>query len=214
LPPLDSIREIAFTLRREVDLSYAQDLERYLDLQRRSILALARRFELDILAQGEVEEKKIVSGLPEQKEEAIAALVEQGWLSGPGDPMLEIYRRRMFWSDVVAEIEAFLSRKQLVLGYRLHGNLLALANRIPSVYFTYDSRTTEFAETFQIPSFDVFSNRDFRLEDYWDQALFEKFNRAYYHRYREMESFLSENGVDHKMARLGGPARPAVRKVA
>ena len=66
-----------------------------------------------------------------------------------------------------------MPQKELVLGYRLHGNLLGLANRVPSVYFTYDSRTAEFAETLQIPSFDVFSRPRFRLEDYWDQALFE-----------------------------------------
>ena len=90
-----------------------------------------------------------------------------------------------------------------MLGYRLHGNLLSLANRIPSVYFTYDSRTVEFAETFQIPSFNVFAGSPFRLEDYWDQALFENFNRAYYQRYRDMRLFLDENGVAHKMVDEG-----------
>jgi hypothetical protein len=44
---------------------------------------------------------------------------------------------------------------------------------VPSIYFTYDSRTTEFAETFAIPSFNVFAGRPFRLEEYWDQLLFE-----------------------------------------
>ena len=57
-----------------------------------------------------------------------------------------------------------------MLGYRLHGNLMALANGMPSIYFTYDSRTVEFVETFKIPAFDVFSGKKFELEDYWDQA--------------------------------------------
>ena len=86
-----------------------------------------------------------------------------------------------------------------MLGYRLHGNLISLANRIPSVYFTYDSRTAEFVETFQIPSFNVFGGQAFRLEDYWDQSLFDKFNRAYYQHYRDARLFLDENGVPHKM---------------
>jgi hypothetical protein len=212
LPSLDTIRQVAFTLRREVDGSYAQDLTRYLAFQRESILQLAGRFDLEILAQGEIEEKKIVNGTPEQKVEAIEQLIQHNWLTGHDDEMLRIYRTKMFWSDVVAEIEAFLRKKQFVLGYRLHGNLLALASRIPSVYFTYDSRTTEFAETFQIPSYDVFSGREFRLEEYWDQSLFEKFNRAYYHRYREMQVFLSENGTDHKMVEHA--ARPPLKQVA
>ena len=66
-------------------------------------------------------------------------------------------------------------------------------------HFTYDSRTVEFAETFQIPSFNVFAGKPFRLEDFWDQALFERFNRAYYQRYRDMRLFLDENRVPHKM---------------
>ena len=57
----------------------------------------------------------------------------------------------------------------------------------------------EFAETFQIPSFNVFASSQFRLEDFWNQDLFEKFNRAYYQRYRDMRLFLDENGIPHKM---------------
>lgn len=199
LPPIESVREVAYTLRREVDLSYAKDVKRYLDLQRGTILGLAERFKLDVLAQGEVEEKNILWGDAGQRERAVAQLRELNWLRGRDDPMEALYRTRLFYADTVREFEHKLRTKDLVLGYRLHGNLLGLANRVPSIYFTYDSRTTEFAETLQIPSFDVFSERQFRLDDYWDQELFEKFNRAYYMRYRDMRLFLDENGIDHKM---------------
>jgi hypothetical protein len=199
LPPLERVRSAVFTLRREVGGDYAQDVERYLGLQRDTILDLARRFDLHVMAQGEVEEKKILWGTTEQRAQAIATLRHEGWLKGEGDPMEAMYDGRLFYSDVVADIERFVSARDMVLGYRLHGNLMALANRVPSVYFTYDSRTVEFAETFSIPSFDVFGNKPFRLEDYWDQSLFEKFNRAYYQRYRDMRMFLDENGIAHKM---------------
>jgi hypothetical protein len=199
LPPLERVKSAVFTLRREVGGDYAQDLARYLGLQRDTILDLAQRFDLHVMAQGEIEEKKILWGTEAQRAEAIAQLRHEGWLKGEGDPMEAMYDGRLFYSDVVAEIERFVSARDLVLGYRLHGNLMALANKVPSVYFTYDSRTVEFAETFGIPSFDVFGSKTFRLEDYWDQALFERFNRAYYQRYRDMRLFLDENGVSHKM---------------
>ncbi|MGI4954841.1 MAG: polysaccharide pyruvyl transferase family protein [Janthinobacterium lividum] len=199
LPPLESVRNVAYTLRREVDVTYAKNLAQYLDLQRETILALSRRFELDVLAQGEVEEKNILWGNAAQRAAGLATLRHEGWLKGEGDPLEALYADKLFYADSVAEFEAKLRSKDLVLGYRLHGNLLGLANRVPSVYFTYDSRTAEFAETLQIPSFDVFSGKAFRLEDFWDQALFERFNRAYRLRYREMRLFLDENGVDHKM---------------
>ncbi len=199
LPPLERVRSAVFTLRREVGGDYAQDVGRYLGLQRDTILDLAGRFDLHVMAQGEIEEKKVLWGTPEQREQAIAALRHEGWLHGDGDPMEALYDGRLFYSDVVAEIERFVAARDMVLGYRLHGNLMALANRVPSVYFTYDSRTVEFAETLSIPSFDVFGSKPFRLEDYWDQSLFDKFNRAYYQRYRDMRLFLDENGIAHKM---------------
>lgn len=210
LPPLESVRRVGYTLRREVGHDYAEDIARYLDLQRETILDLAGRFDLHVAAQGEIEEKKVLWGAPAMREAAMGQLREQGWLRGEGDPLERLYRTRLFYADSVAEFEAFTRSKDLVLGYRLHGNLLSLANRIPSVYFTYDSRTVEFAETFQIPSHNVFGGKAFRLEDYWDQALFEKFNRAYYARYRDMRLFLDENRVAHKMVdeRVATAAQP------
>jgi polysaccharide pyruvyl transferase WcaK-like protein len=201
LPPLDAIRTAGITLRREVSATYAQDIKQYLTFHRELVKTLAARFDVVLMAQGEVEEKKIVFGTPEQKEEAFAALranktVNDWYLD---ETMEKLHRERLFYSDVVADYEDLVQQKDMVLGYRLHGNLMALANGVPSIYFTYDSRTVEFAETYQIPSFDVFSGKEFNLEDYWNQSLFDKFNRAYHHTYREMRQFLVENGADTKM---------------
>jgi hypothetical protein len=171
------------------------------------------------MAQGEIEEKKLALGTAQQKEEAIAALRENGWANEwyLDAEMEALYRSRLFYSDVVAEYEQLVRRLDLVLGYRLHGNLMALANGTPSIYFTYDSRTVEFAETFKIPSFDVFSGKDFRLEEYWDQPLFDRFNATYARVYGAMRDFLVENKVDTKMvgpAAANQAAPEAPRKVA
>lgn len=207
LPSLESVRDVAYTMRREVSATYARDINRYLTLQRATILDLAQRFNLDVFAQGEPEEKNVLWGDTEQRQRAIAKLRTVNWLRGEGDPMERLYAKNLFYSDSVAEYEQKVRSKQLVLGYRLHGNLLALANRVPSIYFTYDSRTSEFAETLQIPSFGVFSDRAFRLEDFWDQELFERFNRAYFQRYRDTRLFLDENGIDHRMVDEAAVAR-------
>lgn len=201
LPRLDAIRTAGITVRREVSRTYARNVERYLTFHRDMVKEMASRFDVVLMAQGEVEEKKIVFGTPEQREEAFAALKSNAWV-GPwylDETMEKLHRERLFYSDVVADYEDLVQQKDLVLGYRLHGNLMALANGTPSIYFTYDSRTVEFAETYQIPSFDVFSGKAFSLEEYWDQSLFDKFNRAYRFMYREMRQFLVENGADTKM---------------
>ncbi len=209
LPPLDRIERVAYTLRREVGHDYAQDVAHYLDLQRETIIDLSRRFDLDVLAQGEIEEKWLLWGDESQRATALAKLRQHNWLRGADDPLEAIYRTKLFYSDDVSAFEAKLRSVQLALGYRLHGNLLGLANRVPAVYFTYDSRTVEFADTFAIPRFDVFGAKQFRLEDFWDQALFERFNRAYHERYRDMRQFLDENGVAHKMIDGAAASAPA-----
>jgi polysaccharide pyruvyl transferase WcaK-like protein len=177
---------------------------------------MAGRFDVTLMAQGEVEEKKMVFGADEQKEEAIAALKANRWVSDWyfDEAIEKLYRERLFYSDVVADYEKLVRSQNLVLGYRLHGNLMALANGVPSIYFTYDSRTVEFAETYKIPSYDVFGDQPFRLEEYWDQSLFDKYNRAWFETYGEMYRFLTENGVDHKMEETGKRVTDAVRKVA
>jgi hypothetical protein len=205
LPPLAEVRQIGFTLRREVSATYARDVDRYLRIQRELICALAERCGLRLLAQGEVEEKKLVLGHPLQRAEALVALAQAGWFAGPSDPLLRLYCRRLFYSDVVADYDCVVRQQDAVIGFRLHGNLIALANGIPSIYFTYDSRTAEFVETFDIPAYDVFSGTPFRLEEYWDQGRFERFNRAYHRGYREMTTFLDENGIRHRLrAGTGG----------
>ncbi|MFJ7357127.1 polysaccharide pyruvyl transferase family protein [Phyllobacterium sp. NPDC097923] len=216
LPELDTVEKVGVTVRREVSPTYAQDIQRYLTLHRDLIKAMANRFDITLMAQGEVEEKKMVFGTDEQKEDAIAALKANRWVSDWyfDDAMEKLYRERMYYSDVVADYETLVRTHQLVLGYRLHGNLMALANGVPSIYFTYDSRTAEFAETYKIPSYDVFGGKPFRLEDYWDQSLFDKYNRAWFETYGEMNVFLTENGVDHKMTETGRRASDSARRVA
>jgi hypothetical protein len=217
LPPLEKIRTAGITLRREVSKTYAQNVERYLTFHRDMVKEMASRLDVVLMAQGEVEEKKMVFGTPAQREEAFAALKSHAWVGQwyMDAAMEKLHRERLFYSDVVADYEHLVQQKDLVLGYRLHGNLMALANGTPSVYFTYDSRTVEFAETYQIPSFDVFSGKKFSLEEYWDQSLFDKFNRAYRFMYREMRQFLAENGADTKMVDvMKKPAKKVELKAA
>ncbi|WP_449256328.1 polysaccharide pyruvyl transferase family protein [Bosea sp. (in: a-proteobacteria)] len=213
LPPLDRIRKVGVTLRREVSKTYAQDIKRYLTFHRDLVKAIADRFEVTLMSQGEAEEKKLALGTPEQKAAAMAALRDNAWADNwyLDEQVAGLYQDRMFYSDVVAEYERLVRGLDLVLGYRLHGNLMALANGTPAIYFTYDSRTVEFADTFKIPSVDVFSGQDFRLEEYWDQSRFDRFNAAYAQVYGQMRDFLVENGVDNKMV---PPATQPQRKVA
>ncbi|MCX2722841.1 polysaccharide pyruvyl transferase family protein [Roseibium salinum] len=216
LPDLGSVKKVGLTVRREVSPAYAQDIRQYLTFHRSLIKSCATRFDTILIAQGELEEKKLVFGNDRQKEEAIAALKANDWVRQwyLDDEIEKLYRSRLFYSDVVADYDAVVSRCDLVLGYRLHGNLMALANGVPAIYFTYDSRTREFADTFRIPSFDVFSEKLFRLSDFWRQDTFDAFNRAYAGTYDAMRDFLEENGIENAMRDRSLPIAEKARGVA
>jgi polysaccharide pyruvyl transferase WcaK-like protein len=212
LPALESVRRVGYTLRREVSSTYSQDIEHYLDLQHRTILDIAARFDVTVMAQGEIEEKKLVIGNEENRADAKATLRARNWFKGSDDPMVELYENHLFYSDTVADYDRIAREQDLVLGFRLHGNLISLANRVPAIYFTYDSRTAEFVETFDIPAFDIYAGKPFEIERYWDQSLFERFNRTYHQRYRDMRQFLDENRIAHRMNQK--PSTEQVRHVA
>jgi hypothetical protein len=131
---------------------------------------------------------------------AAAALVESGWFWDENDPLLETYRRSLFFAESVREYDEKLAAQDLVLGYRLHGNLLALANETPALYLTYDTRTREFVDTFKIPNFDVLKGEDFHFRKFYEAADFAPFERAYARQYGELRAFLDENRLAHNLA--------------
>jgi polysaccharide pyruvyl transferase WcaK-like protein len=86
-----------------------------------------------------------------------------------------------------------------VLGYRLHGNLLSLANETPALYLTYDTRTREFVDTFKIPHFDVLKGEKFRFQEFYEKADFAPFEKAYKRQFAELRKFLDENRMPHRL---------------
>ena len=57
------------------------------------------------MAQGEPEEKKIVMGTPEQREEASRIYAAKNWGWYLDDEMEKLHRERLFYSDVVSDYE-------------------------------------------------------------------------------------------------------------
>jgi hypothetical protein len=197
--PFDALKRVGFTLRRKTPRSRV--------FQRYVLQYLARRFDLSVICAGEQEEKTILYGARgwirdagPRIRAAAAALAESGWFWDEDDPLLETYRRTLFFAETVREYDAKLAEQDLVVGYRLHGNLLALANETPALYLTYDTRTREFVDTFRIPNFDVLRGEDFHFRRFYEAADFAPFERAYAHQYGELRAFLDENRMPHNLA--------------
>src|SRR3546814_9464133 len=134
IKPPEQVRKVGFTLTRGLWPMYCQDIPKARRMQREMMIDLARTHELTIMSQGEKPEKVYFYGEPLLMPAAFDALMAEKWFEGPDDPLVRLYRERMFFGRSPAEYEALVRGLDLVLGFRLHGNIMALANGVPAVY--------------------------------------------------------------------------------
>jgi len=96
----------------------------------------------------------------------------------------------------VKSIEEWLAKARdldAILGFRFHGNMVALLQGKPCYYYVYDSRLTEFCDVYGLPYQDV--TEDWRdpaqamIDHDWDGA-----NARIAACFDEMKAFYSENG--------------------
>lgn len=199
LGALDAVRRVGFTLTRGLASMYCQDLGKAREMQRAMMVDYAKRFELTVISQGEQPERAYWYRSQADIAQAYAKLVEAKWFSGPDDPLVDIYTRNLFFGTSPKAYEELSRQMDLVLGFRLHGNIMALANRVPAIYVVYDSRTRELVDYLGIPAYDIMQKEPFALEDYYTQPRFDRFNARYTSAYRRMAEFLDANGVAHLM---------------
>lgn len=197
--PLDEVRKVGFTLTRGFWPEYCENVGKSRALQRRLMIDLAKTRDLTVMSQGERPEKLYFYGTPEGKAEAYASLLKDGWFEGPDDPLVGIYESSMFFGRSPAEYETLVRGLDMLTGFRLHGNIMGLANEVPAVYIVYDSRTRELAELFGIPSYDIMESRPFRLEEHYTREAFARFEETYVRSYARMADFLDKNRVAHRM---------------
>lgn len=196
----EAVRRVAFNIRREVSHDYARNAASYLKRHLDIFAKFDDAFETTVMTHGEVAEKIFAFRQDQHYGTASAELAQQGWFGkAQDDRVRKAYTNRIFYSDRVRDYDEFVRHFDLVTGYRLHGNLIALANGVPSFYFVYDERTHEICETFNIPFFDVRGTKPFDMEEVLRPDLFNTFNHSFLQAYDTMVRFLELNGLPHKL---------------
>lgn len=90
---------------------------------------------------------------------------------------------------------------QYSIGTRIHGNIMSILCGIPSTVIAIDTRTKEMAEFFDIPYYDLTTQkrkRAFRAEElfeFYRQADYGSFNRSFPKKFKRYEAFLQEKGI-------------------
>jgi hypothetical protein len=112
------------------------------------------------------------------------------------DEMLSWLPRNMFFSFDLEDYRVLARDLGLVAGCRLHGNLLALSQGIPVVYFLYDRRVSELTELMRVPALRL----DWGELDIDPDALdYRPFEARYAVLFEQYRTFLDENGIRHRL---------------
>ncbi len=196
----DGPKRVTFSLRREVGSTYAVDPVQFALTQKRMIAKLALVSDLFLSCHGEPEEKAFFFKAPRHMEAAAAKLVAEGWFDETtGQVMRDLYERRLYYVGAPDDYDLYAQQFDAALGYRVHAVLPAVAVGVPGVLFSYDTRSRELAETFDLP---IYSPEEFErqtLKDAVDPSRFERFQSLFAERYDRMKNFIEKNGVRSRM---------------
>jgi polysaccharide pyruvyl transferase WcaK-like protein len=85
-------------------------------------------------------------------------------------------------------------------GMRFHGNMMALQQKIPALWITHDSRTSELTSFLQLPNLDINELKNYsKIQDLYEITDYSRFNQAYQYLYSNYVNFLEKNGLEHIM---------------
>ncbi|WP_420333709.1 polysaccharide pyruvyl transferase family protein [Roseibium sp.] len=214
IKPIDPVNaRVGLTLNRYLSADYASNATKTNRMQRALIQAVAKRSENRLYSQGEREETLAIFEQGEAKQKHIRSILEKYSLQGDTDVETFVSDRMQAFFDVDAWAEDAKKNVDVLVGFRLHGNVIGLHQGIPAVFFTYDSRIRELSTLFAIPSVEVEDYMPINLENIFEKADFSKVQHVYRLNYAEYHRFLTENGLNHVLVKpVAAPPKKALEK--
>lgn len=189
----DRLRRWGLTINRTLKGQYASSNELVARLQKQLARTAATDGRAVLLGQGEVAETVVALG------DADPALINQigeglGLLSlrGAEETIAEIVRSHLDSGEWTDEVRAL----DLVLGFRLHGNIIAMGANTPTVFVSYDSRTAEMIELLDAPYVDIEDVPTVNIDELYAEADFSRTERRYAQLFERWHEFIGNRLPD------------------
>ncbi len=206
IKPLDpASARVGLTLNKYLSADYASNATKTNRMQRALIQAVARRPANRLYSQGEREETLAIFETGEAKQKHIESILGKYDLTGDKEVEALLGERMQAFFDVDEWAADARDNVDVLVGFRLHGNVIGLHQGIPAVFFTYDSRIRELSTLFAIPAVEVEDYMPINLEKIFEEADFSKVQHVYRLNYAEYHRFLTENGLNHVLAKPVAP---------
>jgi Polysaccharide pyruvyl transferase len=97
------------------------------------------------------------------------------------------------WAEYIKSLD-------FVTGLRMHGNMIAFQNQVPTLWMIHDARTKELCEFANLPGIDLVEAAHLSLEELYERTEFAAFNRSYKKRFDNYVNFLNKNDVKHRLS--------------
>jgi hypothetical protein len=212
LRPADpATARVGLTLNKYLDGPYASSRLKTIRLQRALIAAAAQRPGSHVFSQGEREESLLQMVSAPERARLLARILDAFQLRDDAAAAALLDQHLSAHLDVDDWAADLAARCDFMVGFRVHGTVMALQQGIPAIYVTYDTRIRELAALFRVPSLDVEEFLPMDLPSIIEAADFAGFERAYRENYAEYRLFLDENGLKHRLppALVEGRTGPA-----
>jgi hypothetical protein len=204
LSPSIKIREIdpakariGLTLNKYLSADYASNATKTNRMQRALVAAVAKYPTSRLYSQGEREETLAIFSDGKEKQDNIKSILAKFGLTGHAEAEDMLAHRMAAFFDIDEWAADAAKNIDVMVGFRLHGNVIALHQGIPAIFFTYDSRIRELATLFAVPSVEVEDYQPINLERLLATANFSRMEEVYRQNYAEYHRFLTENGLKH-----------------
>lgn len=165
------------------------------------LIRFAQRYRHDYVLQNEFPEFDVLFGnASEQSYQDLSTLSRRHDLRISPEHYAAYVRAHCKAFFDVDEWASFIKTKDLSIGSRFHGNLIALLNGVPAILIAHDSRTTEMAEFMKIPYHRV-ENCDLHdIRKLYEDADFNQFTDKYGTARNRYSEFMDRNSVPHLLS--------------
>lgn len=166
-----------------------------------SLLKIAVANQLTFVAQDELEELSLSN---EAVDENSIQAIKKYFSTLPGDDVVKYFKDHTQYFCNVDDWSSYIKNKSGSIGSRLHGNLIALINGVPSLTIAHDSRTLEMCALTGVPHVhikDIEADIDIGnyLMDRLSSADFLSFNKNMSALFKRYDKFLRDHQLTNKL---------------
>ena len=111
--------------------------------------------------------------------------------------IIQLIKDRGLWVDTSSDWLELVGSRDFVIGPRIHGCIAAITQGVPALLTPRDLRVLEFAEFYGLPYVPISEVKKYNLEQLYEKADYEKFNKLFPERYNNFVSFLAANNAPH-----------------